>query len=59
MREQLEGIELCLGLDVERVESLCVRIKGQATMADTVVRVCYRPPIRKRKQMKPSTDSWK
>ncbi|GAB0209126.1 hypothetical protein GRJ2_003378300 [Grus japonensis] len=44
VREQLECIELCLGMDEERVESLWVRMKGQANMGDTVVGVCYRPP---------------
>ena len=44
VREQLEYIELCLGVDEEPVESLWVRIKGQAHMGDTVVGVYYRPP---------------
>ncbi|GAB0206453.1 hypothetical protein GRJ2_003110900 [Grus japonensis] len=44
VREQLECIELRLGVDEERVESLWVRIKGQANMGDTVVGVYYRPP---------------
>ena len=34
----------CPGADEERVESLWVRIKGQAGMGDAVVGVCYRPP---------------
>ena len=41
---QKERIELCLGANEERVESLWVRIKGQAHMSDTVVGVYYRPP---------------
>ncbi|GAB0202653.1 hypothetical protein GRJ2_002730900 [Grus japonensis] len=44
VREQLECIELCLGVDEERVKSLWVRIKGQANMGDTVVGVYYKPP---------------
>ncbi|GAB0206526.1 hypothetical protein GRJ2_003118200 [Grus japonensis] len=44
VREQLECIELCLGMDEERVESLWVRMKGQANMGDTVVGDYYRPP---------------
>jgi len=47
VREQLEHIELCLGVDEEPVESLWVRIKGQAHMGDTVVGVYYRPPDHK------------
>ncbi|PKU29906.1 rna-directed dna polymerase from mobile element jockey- hypothetical protein [Limosa lapponica baueri] len=43
VREQLECIELCLRVDEECVESLCVRIKGQTNMGDTVVGVYYRP----------------
>ncbi|GAB0208991.1 hypothetical protein GRJ2_003364800 [Grus japonensis] len=42
VREQLECIELRLGVD--EVESLWVRMKGQANMGDTVVGVYYRPP---------------
>jgi len=44
VREQLECTELCLGADEEQVESLWVRIKGQAHTGDTVVGVYYRPP---------------
>jgi len=44
VREQLECIELCLGADEEQVESLWVRIKGQAHTGDSVVGVYYRPP---------------
>ncbi|GAB0205201.1 hypothetical protein GRJ2_002985700 [Grus japonensis] len=44
MRAQLECIELPLSVDEEQVEILWVRIKGQATMGDTVVGVYYRPP---------------
>jgi len=42
--EQLECIELCLGVGEEQVESLWVRIKRQASTADTVVGVGSRPP---------------
>jgi len=44
VREQLECIELCLGVDEERVQSLWVRINGQTHMADIGVGVHYRPP---------------
>ncbi|GAB0192592.1 hypothetical protein GRJ2_001724500 [Grus japonensis] len=44
VREHLECIDLCLGVDEGRVKTLCVRKKGQANMSDTVVRVYYRPP---------------
>ena len=44
MREQLECIELCPRADEERVESLWVRIKGQAHTSDITVGVYYRPP---------------
>ncbi|XP_075302833.1 uncharacterized protein LOC142365677 isoform X1 [Opisthocomus hoazin] len=44
VREQLECIELCLGEDEERVESLWVRIKGQPHVGDVIVGVYYRPP---------------
>ena len=44
MREQLECIELHLRENDDQVESLWVRIKGQANMGDTVVGVYYRPP---------------
>ncbi|RMC19589.1 hypothetical protein DUI87_03148 [Hirundo rustica rustica] len=43
VREQLECIKFSPGAD-ESVESLWVRIKGQADMGDTVVGVYYRPP---------------
>jgi len=44
VREQLECIELCLGVDEEQAERLRVRIKGQAHTGDIIVGVCYRPP---------------
>jgi len=37
-------MDLCRGVDEELVESLWVRIKGQAHLDDTVVVVYYRPP---------------
>jgi len=46
--EQLEYIELCLRVDEEQMESLWVRIKGQAHTGDTVVGVYYRPPDQKK-----------
>jgi len=44
VREQLECIELCLGVDEERANSLWVRIKGQAHKRDSAVGLYYRPP---------------
>jgi len=44
VREQLECIKLGLGADEEGVESLRVRIKGQAHIGDVIVGVYYRPP---------------
>ena len=44
VREQLECIELCLGVDEEGVESLWIRIKEQPHMGDVTVGVYYRPP---------------
>jgi len=44
VREQLECIELGLGANEEQVESLWVRIKGQAHTSDITVGVYYRPP---------------
>jgi len=42
--DQLECVELCLGMDEELTESLWVRIKGRAGTGDIIVRVCDRPP---------------
>jgi len=42
--EQLECIELDLGSDEERVESLWIRIKGQPHIGNVIVGVYYRPP---------------
>lgn len=43
-RQQLECIELCLGVDDESVQSSSVRITGQTSKGDAVRSVCYRPP---------------
>ena len=37
-------MELWLGTDDEPADSLWVRIRGQPTVGDIVVGVCYRPP---------------
>jgi len=42
--DQLERMELHLGMDEEPTESLCVRTKGRAGTGDIIVGVCYRPP---------------
>ena len=42
--DQLECMELHLGMDEELTESLWVRIKGRAGPGDIIVGVCYRPP---------------
>lgn len=39
MREQLECIKLCLGIYIEWVGNLRVRIKWQAIMGDIVIGV--------------------
>ncbi|GAB0199565.1 hypothetical protein GRJ2_002421900 [Grus japonensis] len=44
VREQLECVELCLGMDEELTESLWVRIKERAGKGDIIVGVCCRPP---------------
>jgi len=44
VREQVEYIELGLGANEEQVESLWVRIKGQAHTGNITVGVYYRPP---------------
>lgn len=43
VREQLECIRLYSGTD-DQVESLWMRIKGQANTGDTVVDIYQRPP---------------
>jgi len=58
-REQLECIELCLGADEEGVESLWVRIKGQAYMGDIIVGGTTGNLTRRRRLMRPSTGSCK
>ncbi|GAB0178597.1 hypothetical protein GRJ2_000325000 [Grus japonensis] len=44
INDQLECMELHLGMDEEPTESLWVRIKGRAGAGDIIVGVCYRPP---------------
>ncbi|GAB0208424.1 mitochondrial enolase superfamily member 1 [Grus japonensis] len=44
VNDQLECMELHLGMDEEPTESLWVRIKGSAGAGDIIVGVCYRPP---------------
>ncbi|GAB0204588.1 hypothetical protein GRJ2_002924400 [Grus japonensis] len=44
VNDQLECMELHMGMDEEPTKSLWVRIKGRAGTGDTIVGVCYRPP---------------
>ncbi|GAB0200487.1 hypothetical protein GRJ2_002514100 [Grus japonensis] len=44
VNDQLECMELHLGMDEEPTESLWVRIKGRAGTGDIIAGVCYRPP---------------
>ena len=44
VREQLECIEFCLGMNDEQMESLWIRIKGKTNMGDSIVVVYYGPP---------------
>ncbi|GAB0187348.1 hypothetical protein GRJ2_001200100 [Grus japonensis] len=44
VNDQLEHMELHLGMDEESTKSLWVKIKGRAGTGDTIVGVCYRPP---------------
>jgi len=44
VKDQLECMELRLGLDEEPMESLWVKIKGRTGLGDITVGVCYRPP---------------
>ncbi|GAB0208910.1 hypothetical protein GRJ2_003356700 [Grus japonensis] len=44
VNDQLECMELHLGMDEELTESLWVRIKGRTGAGDIIVGVCYRPP---------------
>ncbi|GAB0179366.1 hypothetical protein GRJ2_000401900 [Grus japonensis] len=43
VNDQLECMELHLGMDEEPTKSLWVRIKGKAGKGDIIVGVCYRP----------------
>ncbi|GAB0185452.1 hypothetical protein GRJ2_001010500 [Grus japonensis] len=42
--DQLECMELHLGMEEELTKSLWVRIKGRAGAGDVIAGVCYRPP---------------
>ena len=44
IKNQLESMELHLGIDEELTESLWVRVKGKAGKGDIVVGVCYGLP---------------
>ncbi|GAB0195031.1 hypothetical protein GRJ2_001968400 [Grus japonensis] len=44
INDQLECMELHLGMNEEPTESLWVRIKGRARAGDIIAGVCYRPP---------------
>ncbi|GAB0204290.1 hypothetical protein GRJ2_002894600 [Grus japonensis] len=44
VNDQLECMELHLGMEEEPTESLWIRIKGRAGAGDITVGVCYRPP---------------
>ncbi|GAB0203811.1 hypothetical protein GRJ2_002846700 [Grus japonensis] len=44
LNDQLECMELHLGMEEELTESLWVRIKGRAGAGNIIVGVCYRPP---------------
>ncbi|GAB0208244.1 hypothetical protein GRJ2_003290100 [Grus japonensis] len=44
VNDQLECMELHLGMEEEPTKSLWVRIKGRAGTGDIIVGVCYRPP---------------
>jgi len=44
VKDQLECMELCLGLDEEPKEGLWLEIKCRAEKGDITVGVCYRPP---------------
>jgi len=44
VKDQLECMELCLGMDEEPTESLWFKIKGRAGTGDITVGVCYRAP---------------
>ncbi|PKU40382.1 dtw domain-containing protein 2 [Limosa lapponica baueri] len=44
VNDELECVELHLGMDEDPTESLWVRIKGSTGAGDVTVGVCYRPP---------------
>ena len=44
VNDQLECMELCLGMDEDPTKSRWVRIKGRTGRGDIIVGVCCRPP---------------
>ncbi|PKU28864.1 dtw domain-containing protein 2 [Limosa lapponica baueri] len=44
VNEQLESMELHLGMDEEPTESLWVKIRGRTGTGDITLGVCYKPP---------------
>ena len=54
VKNQLECMELCLGMDEEPTESLRVKIKGRAGTGDITVGVCYRHQTRMSEQTRAS-----
>jgi len=44
VNDQLECMEIHLGMDEEPTESLWISIKERAGTGDIIVGVCYRPP---------------
>lgn len=46
MRKQLEApsLKLCLAMNDEQIESLWVRVKGQASLGDAVISIFYSLP---------------
>lgn len=56
VREQLECMELCVGIEEELMENLCVRIKERTDKEEHIVRVYYRPPDQEEQVDEPSMD---
>ena len=44
VKEQWQCVEICLGMDDEQAESLSVKIRGQTSLGDIVVPICFRLP---------------
>ncbi|PKU45391.1 hypothetical protein llap_4335 [Limosa lapponica baueri] len=42
--DQIECMDLCLGMDREPTESLWFRVKGKAGTGDVMLGICYWPP---------------